>query len=289
MFTQLLVAGLAIGSIYALLGLALVLIHKATGVVNFAQGEMAMFTTFIAYVLLQRLQVPLVAAFLIVPVIGAVIGALTERLVVRPIGNTSQVNAVIASIGLFIVFNQGAGWIWGYDPYRFPSLFSSEPVSFAGARVAPNSIGVLALSLAVMAVLFGFFEFTRAGVAMRAASMNPRAAQLMGIDVERAGMFAWALGGAIGAVCGMLIAPTLFLDFEMMSAVLLKAFAGAIIGGFNSTIGVVIGCLLLGVAEVLFGGYVSGAFKDAFAFVAIVLFLMFKPAGLFGHSGIKKV
>src|SRR5665213_2688175 len=124
MFTQLLIAGLAIGSIYALLGLALVLIHKATGVVNFAQGEMAMFTTFIAYVLLQRLQVPLVAAFLIVPVIGAVIGALTERLVVRPIGNTSQVNAVIASVGLFIVFNQGAGWIWGYDPYRFPSLFS---------------------------------------------------------------------------------------------------------------------------------------------------------------------
>ncbi len=289
MFTQLLVSGLALGSVYALLGLALVLIHKATDVVNFAQGEMAMFMTFVAFMLLDRYALPLPLVFVLAPLLGAILGGVTERLVMRPIANGPPVNAIITTIGLWIVFNNLAGWIWGYDPYRFPSLFSNEAIEFAGARISPNSLGVIAVSLAVMTALYFFFEYTRSGTAMRAASMNRRAAQLMGVNVARVGLIAWAFAAGLGAICGMLVAPALFLDFEMMAAVLLKAFAGAIIGGFNSMPGAVLGCLLVGVAETFFGGYVSSAFKDAFAFLAIVAVLMFRPTGLFGRSGVQKV
>lgn len=289
MFTQLVVSGLALGSIYALLGLGLVLIHKATDVVNFAQGEMAMFMTFVAFVLLNRFGLPLPLVFVLGPLLGALLGAVTERLVMRPIADGPPVNAIITTIGLWIIFNHTAGWIWGYDPYRFPSLFPNEAIELGGARISPNSFGVIGVSLAVMAALYFFFEHTREGTAMRAASMNRRAAQLMGVNVTRVGLIAWALAGGIGAICGMLVAPALFLDFEMMATVLLKAFAGAIIGGFNSMPGVVLGCLLVGVAETFFGGYVSNAFKDAFAFLAIVAVLMFRPTGLFGRAGIVKV
>ncbi len=289
MFAQLLVSGLALGSVYALLGIGLVLIHKATDVVNFAQGEMAMFMTFVALVLLNRLGLPLAAVFLVGPIAGALVAALTERVVMRPIASAPPVNAIITTIGLWMIFNHAAGWIWGYDPYKFPSLFPSEAIEIAGARISPNSLGVIGVSLLVMSVLYVFFEHTREGTAMRAASMHRRAAQLMGVDVGRVSLLAWALAGGVGAVCGMLVAPALFLDFEMMGTVLLKAFAGAIIGGFNSMPGAVLGCLLVGVAETFFGGYVSSAFKDAFAFVAIVAVLMLRPAGLFGSSRIRKV
>lgn len=289
MFAQLTVSGLALGSIYALLGLGLVLIHKATDIVNFAQGEMAMFMTFVALVLLHRFDLPLPLVFVLAPLLGAAVAGITERVVMRPISGAPPVNAIITTIGLWIIFNHTAGWIWGYDPFKFPSLFPSEAIELWGARISPNSLGVIGVSLAVMAALFVFFEYTREGTAMRAASMNRHAAQLMGVNVSRVAFLAWALAGGIGAICGMLVAPALLLDFEMMATVLLKAFAGAIIGGFNSMPGVVLGCLLVGVAETFFGGYVSSAFKDAFAFLAIVAVLMFKPNGLFGRAGIKKV
>jgi branched-chain amino acid transport system permease protein len=227
--------------------------------------------------------------FVAAPVLGALVAGLTERFVMRPISGGPSVNAIITTIGLWIVFNHAAGWIWGYDPYRFPSLFPTEAIEFGGARISPNSLGVIGVSLVVMAALYVFFEFTREGTAMRAASMNRRAAQLMGVNVGRVAFLAWALAGGIGAICGMLVAPALFLDFEMMATVLLKAFAGAIIGGFNSMPGVVLGCLLVGVAETFFGGYVSSAFKDAFAFLAIVAVLMFRPNGLFGRTRIRRV
>lgn len=289
MFAQLTVSGLALGSIYALLGLSLVLIHKATDIVNFGQGEMAMFMTFVAFVMLHRFDLPLPLVFVLAPLLGAGVSGITERVVMRPISGAPPVNAIITTIGLWIIFNHSAGWIWGYDPFKFPSLFPAAAIELWGARISPNSLGVISVSLAVMAALFVFFEYTREGTAMRAASMNRHAAQLMGVNVSRVAFHAWVLAGGIGTICGMLVAPALLLDFEMMATVLLKAFAGAIIGGFNSMPGVVLGCLLVGVAETFFGGYVSTAFKDAFAFLAIVAVLMFRPNGLFGRGGIKKV
>lgn len=285
---QLVVSGLALGCIYALLALSLVIINKATDVVNFAQGEMSMLGTFAALAVISATKVPLALAMIAALPLGVAFGALVERLAIRPLSGGPPVNALIATIGLFLVFHHLAGWIWGYDPYRFPSLFSPEPVSLLGARISQHSLGMLAVSFGVMGLLYLFFERTRLGIAMRAASMNRRAAQLMGVNVDRVSMIAWGLATGIGLIAGMLIAPVTFLDFEMMVIVLLKAFAGAILGGFNSLPGAVVGCLVIGVLENLFGAYVSSAFKDAFAFGIIVLVLMFRPAGLFTRlAGIK--
>ena len=289
MILQLIISGLAIGSVYALLALAMVLIHKATDVVNFAQGEMAMFSTFVCFALLHSLGVPFILVFVLSLPIGFLLGAVVERVVIQPIAADPPVNLLITTIGLWIVFNNLAGAIWGYDPYTFPSLFRAEPVELFGARISPNSLSVIVVAVLVMGALYLFFERTREGTAMRAASMNRRAARLMGISVPRVWMLSWGLGGAIGGIAGVLTAPMTFLDFEMMVAVLLKAFAGAILGGFNSLPGAVVGGLTIGLLETIFGAMVSGTFKDTFAFGIIILVLMVRPTGLFGRSGIKKV
>jgi branched-chain amino acid transport system permease protein len=281
MLGQLIASGLALGSIYALLALSLVLINKSTDVVNFAQGEMAMFGTFICFALLTKAGMPLIAVLVLAAPIGALLGLATERIAIRPLQGAPQVNALIATIGLWMIFHHSAGWIWGYDPVRFPSLFPSDPLNVLGARVAQNSLGIIGVSVLVMILLYLFFAYTRTGIAMRAASMNRRAAQLMGVEVQKVGLLAWALATAISVVSGFLIAPLIFLDFEMMFAVLLKAFAGAILGGFNSLPGAVAGCLLVGVLESLFAAYVSTAFKDTFAFCIIIAVLMLRPQGLF--------
>ncbi len=289
MIPQLVASGLALGSIYALLALSLVLINKATDIVNFAQGEMAMFGTFICFWLLTRTGLPLPVVLILAVPIGALIGMATERLVMRPLQAAPQVNALIATIGLWMIFHHAAGWIWGYDPVRFPSLFSPDPLDLLGTRVAQNSLGIIGVSLVVVVLLYLFFEHTRTGIAMRAASMNARAAQLMGVNVGRIALTAWGLASAISVVSGLLIAPLTFLDFEMMFAVLLKAFAGAILGGFNSLPGAVVGCLVIGVVENLFAAYVSTAFKDAFAFAVIIAVLMVRPQGLFTQQLARKV
>lgn len=289
MIAQLVASGLALGSIYALLALALVLINKATDVVNFAQGEMAMVGTFVCFTLLGRTGLPLPVVLALALPLGAAIGALTERLTMPPLRSAPPVNGLIATIGLWMIFHHGAGWIWGYDPLRFPSLFPPEPVNILGARVAQNSLGIVGVGIVVMILLYVFFEYTRGGIAMRAASMNRHAAKLMGVNVGRVSLTAWALAGAISVVSGLLVAPLTFLDFEMMVSVLLKAFAGAILGGFNSLPGAVIGCLLIGVLENLFAAYVSSAFRDSFAFGIIIAVLMIRPQGLFTRRIARKV
>ncbi len=289
MIPQLVSSGLALGSIYALLALSLVLINKATDVVNFAQGEMAMFGTFICFTVLAKTNLPLIAVLVLAVPIGGLLGTVTERLTMPSLRSAPPVNALIATIGLWMIFHHGAGWIWGYDPVRFPSLFSPDPIDIFGARVAENSLGIIGVSLLVVVLLYAFFEYTRTGIAMRAASMNRRAAQLMGVNVGRVSLAAWCLASAISVVSGFLVAPLTFLDFEMMFAVLLKAFAGAILGGFNSLPGAVVGCLVIGVIESLFAAYVSSAFKDTFAFAIIIAVLMVRPQGLFTRRIAKKV
>ncbi len=289
MLGQLIISGLALGSVYALLALAMVLIHKSTDVINFAQGEMATLSTFLALALLTATGLPLIAILLLSLLIGAALGGLTERIAIRWLADAPPVNVLIVTIGLWIIFHHTSGWIWGYDPYNFPSLLPQTPVEIAGITVAPNSLAIMGVSFSLMLALYLFFEYTREGIAMRATSMNPRAAQLMGVRVSRITMLSWAVAGAISAAAGVLVAPILFLDFEMMVGVLLKAFAGAILGGFNSLPGAVVGGLFIGVAENLLGGYVSSAFKDSFSFLLIIAVLMIRPSGLFGRSGPKKV
>ena len=289
MVAQLVISGLALGSIYALIALALVLIHKATDVVNFAQGEMATFTTFLMFVLIKSTGLSVYVAIVLALPAGFVLGVIVQRFVIQPIAHRPPVNLLIAAIGLWIAFHHLSGWIWGYDPYKFPGLFAGEVIDLFGARISANSVATLTVALSVMLLLYVFFEHTKEGVAMRAASMNVRAARLMGISVPRVWMLAWAVAGAVGAVAGVLTAPLTFLDFEMMVTVLLKAFAAAILGGFNSLPGAIIGGFTIGLLEVFFGALVSTAFKDNFAFVIIILVLMVKPTGLFGRHRIKKV
>src|SRR5689334_11881682 len=176
---QLIVSGLALGSIYALLALSLVIINKATDVVNFAQGEMAMLGTFAALAALGTLKLPLWLVMVAAFPLGMVFGAIVERVAMRPLATQPPINALIATIGLFLVFHHLAGWIWGYDPYRFPSLFSTAPIELGSVRISQASLGILGVSLGVMVLLYLFYEHTRAGTAMRAASMNRRAARLM--------------------------------------------------------------------------------------------------------------
>ncbi len=289
MLAQLLLSGLALGSIYALLALALVLVHKATDVINFAQGEMATFTTFIAYTLLSRFGLPLPVVFILSFTIGAILGSLVHRVFIHPLSKAPPINILIVTIGLWIVFNNIGGWIWGYDPLRFPSLVPAQSIDVSGLRISPNSLATIGVAFGLMALLYLFFEFTREGTAMRAASMNRWAAQLMGIRVSRAATWSWALAAGVGGLAGLLVAPTTFLDFQIMVPVLLKAFASAILGGFNSLPGAVLGGLTIGILENLFGAYVSTAFKDSFSLLMIVAVLMFRPSGLFSGSQVKKV
>jgi branched-chain amino acid transport system permease protein len=289
MVLQLLIAGIALGSIYALLALALVLIHKATEVVNFAQGEMAMVGTFIAYVLVKNLGLPLPLMLLLALPLGLVLGGITELLAIRPLAGSPPVNLLIVSIGLWMVFHYSAGWIWGYDPLSFPSLFPEKPIVVLGLHVSPNSLAITGISFLLVIALFVFFEYTREGTAMRAASANPRAARLMGVKVQRVSTLSWMIGGAISQVMGLLVAPLIFIDVDMMVSTLLKAFAGAILGGFNSLPGAIVGGIAIGVIENFIGAYVSMAFKESFSFLVIIAVLMFRPTGLFGAEGRRRV
>jgi len=289
MIVSLIVAGLALGSIYALLGLSLVLVNKATDAVNFAQGEIGMIGAFVGMSALLATGLPLPLIFLLGMAGGAVLGLVIERVIIRPLGAAPHLNLLIVTVGLWFIFNSAAGLIWGYDPYRFPSLLPAEPFDLLGAKVPPSSLGIVAVACVTMLLLYLFFEHTRDGIAMRAASNNPRAARLMGIRVERVAAISWAVACGLSVMSSMLIAPATFLDQQMMVPVILKAFAGAILGGFTSLPGAVLGCVLLGLAETFVGAYLSAAFKDAFAFVLIIIVLMVRPAGLFGRSARKKV
>lgn len=289
MYLQLSISAAALGSIYALLALGLVLVHKSTDVVNFAQGELAMFSTFICFMLISRLGLPLYLVLLLSIPIGCLIGAGVEIAVMRPLVGLPPLNSMIATLGVFTILNSAAGEIWGYDAVRFPSLLSQQPIELGSLRIAPDGLAVIGVALSLMLLMYVFFEHTREGVAMRAASMNSRAAELMGVRPSRVALFAWAMAGAIGAVSGFLIAPIVFLDSAMMTPIIIKAFAAAILGGFNSLPGAVVGGFMLGFVEVALSAFGFDKFKDAISLILIVLVLMAFPEGIFANRAGRKV
>ncbi|MEQ9124063.1 MAG: branched-chain amino acid ABC transporter permease [Alphaproteobacteria bacterium] len=278
---QLTLDGLAIGSIYSCVALAVVMIYQATDHFNFAQGEMAMFSTFVAWALLG-LGLPLWAAFVLAVGISFLAGIVIERVIVKPVENAPVLNQIIVFVGLLVIFNSVAGWIWEFTIKPFPSLFEG---------IMPHNYGVIALTLAVLGLVFAFFRFTRIGLAMKAAAANPDSARLVGISVGWMLALGWGLAAAIGAVGGILVAPIVYLEPNMMSGVLLYGFAGALLGGVSSPGGAVLGGLVVGVLENWVGQYVPGGaeLKLTFALVLIVGVLMFKPTGLFGRVVVKRV
>jgi branched-chain amino acid transport system permease protein len=289
---QQIVGGLATGGIYASLALALVMIYQSTEHLNFAQGEMAMFSTYLAWTLMNA-GAPYWIAFFATVVASFAGGVLIQRTILKPVENAPVLSVVIVFIGLLVIFNSVAGWIWTYTLKAFPSPFPEQPLHlFGGTTVRMHDAGAILVTLIVLLLLFLFFRFTRLGLAMRAAAQNPVSSRLVGIRVGWMLALGWGLAAAIGAVAGMMVAPILFLDPNLMGGVLLYGFAGALLGGITSAGGAVVGGFAVGVVENLVGTYVpfvGNELKLTVALVLIVVVLTVRPSGLFGKIVVKRV
>jgi branched-chain amino acid transport system permease protein len=288
---QQIVSGLATGSIFASVALALVLIYRAMGIINFAQGEMAMFTTYIAWQLVQ-LGLPIWAAFGATIVIAFVGGVLLERIVIRPVERAPELTVVIVTLGLFITFNGLAGWFWGYVVKSFPTPFPTSPIQIGGLDFSSQDIGIIVVSLITLSLITLFFQKTKLGLAMRAAALYPEQSRVLGIRVGWMLALGWGLAAVVGAVAGIMVAPVVFLDPNMMQSVIVYAFASAVLGGIESPIGAVVGGLILGVVLNLLGTYVEAVGNElrlAAALAIIVAVLVIKPSGLFGRAKVQRV
>jgi branched-chain amino acid transport system permease protein len=290
-FLQQVVSGLASGGIYGSLALAIVLIHRATGVLNFAQGELATLSAFICWTLLDH-------GWAFWPAFGATIllsfggGIALQQTVIRPMQGGPLIGVVIMTIGLLIAVNGLDTWIWGGAPRQFNGPFSTEPIHVGGVAFSKQDIGVIGVSLVSVVLIGLLFNRTKVGLGMRAAAVNPVEARLVGVKVGVMLAVGWGLAAALGAVAGVLAAPSLFLEPNMMQAVLLYAFAAAVLGGMDSPIGAVVGGLILGVLLNLVGTYVhwiGGELRLAVAFAVILGVLLIRPAGLFGRPAVRRV
>ncbi len=287
-WAQLIVNGLALGSLYALTAFGIVLIYKTTDVITFAQGETAMFCAFIAFTLITALQLPFAVAFALTLIFAILFGILIERIILRRVSASSVLNSVIVTVGLGLVLVGVAGWIWGYETRPFPTPFEGDPFRFGAVVLSQLNAVILGVMLLLMILLFVFFRYSLTGVAMRAVAQNRLAAQLMGIHIDRINAIGWGVGTALAAVTGILIAPLNYLDPNMMGGVVLKAFAAAVLGGFTSLPGAVVGGLLLGILDSVVGFQVP-ELRTTIAFVLIVLVLVIRPGGLLGTHDVKKV
>ena len=292
-------SGLASGAIYACIALALVMIFTATDHLNFAQGEMAMFSTFLTWQLLQ-FGFGFWSALAVAVVLSFILGVLIERIILRPLQGASPLSVVVVFIGLLAIFHSIAGGIWNHTIKSFPSPFPAS--SFAGSGIIGfHQIGMVSVTLVMLTLLFLFFKFTPLGLAMRAAAQNPASARLVGVNVDWMLALGWGLAAAIGAVAGAMVAPVVYLEPNMMTSILLYGFAGALVGGISSPGGAVFGGFLVGVLENLvaffgnlteksFGFYVIGnGEKLSVALIVVITILTLKPAGLFGRVITKRV
>ena len=286
------VIGLSAGGLWALLALAIVLIYRSTGVINFAQGEMAMFSTFIAWSLINH-GLSYWEAFFLTLAISFAGGIATERVVIRPVERAPVLTIVIVTIGLLFVVDGAARWFWSSETRSLPNAFSTRPITIAGVAFSIQDLGNIAVSLGVVALLALLFRLTKVGLALRATAVNPEESRLLGIRVSWMLALGWGLAAAMGAVSGMLTAPALAsFDQNLMQPVLLYALAGAVLGGLESPFGAVVGSLLLGVFVNLTGTYVDWIGTDLrlpVAFAVILGVLLVRPTGLFGRPSPRRV
>jgi branched-chain amino acid transport system permease protein len=290
LLTNQILAGIATGAIYACMALAIVMIYQAIDHLNFAQGEMAMFSTFVAWQLMQW-GVPYWGAFIATLVISFIGGIAIERSLFKPLANAPVLTHVAGFIALFSILNSVAGLTWDFTIKQFPSPFGSSP--FLGSQlISTHQAGMIGITLVLLLMLFLFFRYTRIGLAMRAAASLPESARLVGINTSWMIALGWGMASAIGAIAGMLIAPVVFLEPNMMGGVLLYGFAAAVLGGLTSPFGAVMGGFLVGIIENLVGTYIPGVgneLKLPIALALIVIVLVIKPSGLFGRSIVQRV
>lgn len=289
---QQVLAGLANGAIYALVALAVVMIYQAIDHFNFAQGEMAMFSTYIAWQLMAW-GMPFWVVFFITLAVSFAIGAFLELVVFKPIHDAPVLSHIVVFIALLAIFNSLAGAIWDYTIKAFPTPFPTRPIF--GSLIGNHALGMIVVSLILLLIIYLFFRYTSVGLAMRGAAQNPDSARLVGVRVRNMAGLGWGLAATVGAVAGIMVAHAVFLEPNMMLGILLYGFAGAIVGGVDNPGGAVLGGFIVGVLENLvawFGNVIDfpiGEIKLTIALVFIVGVLMFRPAGLFGRRVVKRV
>jgi branched-chain amino acid transport system permease protein len=290
-FIQLVIDGLSAGSIYAALALAIVLVNQATGLINFAQGGMAVLSAYIAYTFVQ-LGLPTLVAILIAVAISFFIGAVVERFLIRRFERGDPDTAVVVTIGLLTLVTGISALFWGYNNRQFPSMFPLASVDFLGAVVSVRSIGTTLTIIAIMIVLQLLFLRTKLGLALRAVADNPSSAALSGLPVGRLLMIGWGLAAGLGAIAGSLVAPQLTLTPGMLDTALVYALAAVILGGLSSPLGTVVAAWMIGVLENLAAVYVpfiGHDLKIAVPFILIFVVLVLRPQGLFGRKVVVRV
>jgi branched-chain amino acid transport system permease protein len=290
-FAQLTVQGLALGSVYGSLALALVLVYRATHVVNFAQGELAMATTYVAWQLIQW-GLSYWEAFAVTLAIAFVLGTVLQVVLIRPVQHRSVIAAVIVTVGLFILIDGVVDWVWGSALKFMPSPFGTKTYDVGGVSISRLYPGMFLVVLASVLLVWALFRFTKLGLAMRAGAVNPVAARLLGVRTSWLLALGWGFAAVLGAVSGMMSAPTNFLSPSMMQAVLIFAFAGAILGGLESPVGAVAGGLGLGVLLSMLGTYVHPVTPELrlpVALLILLVVLLIRPAGLFGRVVVRRV
>jgi branched-chain amino acid transport system permease protein len=296
-FLQQIVSGLASGGIYALLALALVIIHRSTGVINFAQGEMATLATYLAWALITEHGWRYWPAFVATLALSFVGGVAIHRVVIRPVERGNVLRIVIVTIGLLVAINGFVIWEWGGEPKQLQSPFGTNTYDVGGVIISAQDVGTIAVALGIVVVMWVLFQYTKVGLALRAAAVNPEEARLVGVRVSWMLALGWGIAALLGAVAGMLTAPTVGLDPNMMAAVLIYAFAAAVLGGIDSPLGAVIGGLTVGVLLNLLGylsqydavSWFTEELRLPAALLIILVVLVVRPQGIFGRAEVKRV
>ncbi|HEX9014926.1 MAG TPA: branched-chain amino acid ABC transporter permease [Chloroflexota bacterium] len=287
-FLQILVSGLAMGSIYGLVALGFVLLVNAADIINFAQGEFVMLGAFLVFTFAEVMGVPFLLAVPLVVVVMAVFGIAMERVAYRPLRNTNAVTIIISTLGISVFLQNVAVRIWGSVPEYFGMPFGRQMMQAGSIRIAPQHLLILVVTAALVLLQHWFFQRTRYGKLMRATAQDKETARLLGVDIARMTSLTFALAAAIGGLAGILLAPIFYISVEMGVRVGIKAFVASIIGGWGSIPGALAGGLLVGTVEVLAAAYVSSQYKDVFAFVVLILFLVVMPKGIFGEKVAQK-
>jgi len=291
LFTYLLLSGLTTGSLYALIALGIVVVNKSTGMINFAHGELFIFSGFVAWMLHVQMGMGYLPSFAIAVAVGFALGAVTNLIAARPMRNADVVGLVLATIGLAFVFRGAARVIWGGkgDYLSFPPITSPDPVTIGGVMVIPQQIAVVAGAIVIMLMFAAFFRLTRAGKMMQATADNAKASRLVGIRIDRIYMLSFGTGAAIAAAAAVLMAPLTLLYPDMGFSFFIKGFAAAVLGGLTSLPGAVLGGFCIGIIEALAGGYISSSFMEVSAFIVIMFVLVLRPTGLLSFGKLRQV
>jgi branched-chain amino acid transport system permease protein len=286
---QYVLSGLSNGAIYALIGFGFAIIHNATGILNFAQGEFVMLGGILTLFFLTILNLPLLPSIILAIIVSTIAGIIFERLAIRPLKNANPLSMVIITIGASILIRGIVMLLWGKDTHAMPAFSGNDPLDIAGATILPQHLWIFAITILIIIANKIFFNYTIVGKAMRACAYNAQAASLVGIDVKTMVLLSFVFSSAIGSMAGIIIAPLTMTSYDVGVMLGLKGFCAVIIGGMSSGLGTVLGGLLLGLLESLGAGYISASYKDAIAFIILLLILFVRPEGLFKKKDTERV